>query len=118
MSLTSFPRHIEDKYCLVQCAPDQCNCRRGNPVEWALQQERLGLSPDEGAAVAIPLKSADAAGQPSSMVHALHRAIALARNFLIKEGFLDEAGEPTAKAWEAETAVRRDARLALPSDAG
>ncbi|WP_186214752.1 hypothetical protein [Burkholderia gladioli] len=125
--MTNFPRHIEDKHCFVQCPPDRCNCRRGNPVEWALQQERLELSPDEGIAIANPLDGADAAGQPSSMVHALlnvvlcvdkDRAIALARNFLIKEGFLDEAGEPTAKAWEPETAVRHDARLALPSDAG
>lgn len=111
MSLTNFPRHIEDKYCLVQCAPDQCNCRRGNPVEWALRQERLGLSSDEGAAVALSPKGDGSAGQPSSMVHALlnvvlcadkDRSIAQARSFLIKEGYLDEVGEPTAKAWKAE----------------
>ncbi|HIH2744914.1 TPA: hypothetical protein ACYLN4_000580 [Burkholderia lata] len=111
MSLTNFPRHIEDKYCFVQCAPDQCNCRRGNPVEWALQQERLGLSSDESPAIVVPLKGGGAAGQPSSVVHALlnvvlcadkDRAIAQARGFLIKEGYLDEVGEPTAKAWGAK----------------
>ena len=111
MSLTNFPRHIEDKYCFVQCPPESCNCRRGNPVEWALQQRQLGLSAADGVDSLVPLIGDSTAGQPSSMVHALlnvvlcvdkDRAIGQARDFLVKEGFLNEAGEPTAKAWEAE----------------
>ncbi len=43
MSLCHFPRHIEDKHCLVYCGPDRCNCRTGNPIEWRLQQARFGI---------------------------------------------------------------------------
>jgi hypothetical protein len=41
-------RILMDKYCFVQCPPESCNCRRGNPEKWKMQQARLGIQePDE-----------------------------------------------------------------------
>ena len=45
-----------DKYCFVQCPPERCNCRRGNPEKWKLQQARLGIEvPNEFPLIPVPL---------------------------------------------------------------
>lgn len=39
--MSIFPRTIEDKHCFMPCPPDRCNCKVGNPLEWARQQAVL-----------------------------------------------------------------------------
>jgi hypothetical protein len=47
---------LMDKYCFVQCPRERCNCRRGNPEKWALQQARLGIKvePENALIAAAP----------------------------------------------------------------
>ena len=46
MSIIS-PCIIQDKYCFVYCGPERCNCRRGNPEAWRIQQAQFGIPEDE-----------------------------------------------------------------------
>jgi len=32
------PRRIVEKCCFIQCPPERCDCKNGNPLEWEMQQ--------------------------------------------------------------------------------
>jgi hypothetical protein len=34
---TLVPRLLMDKHCFIQCPPDRCDCRAGNPVLAAIE---------------------------------------------------------------------------------
>lgn len=51
---------LMDKYCLLPCPPERCNCRRGNPQKWAQQQAMFGIM-EEPEPLLTPVKNGPAA---------------------------------------------------------
>lgn len=60
-------KRIQDKHCFVQCPLDRCDCKNGNPIEWARQnpvkvkitQVQLPIASEPAAKPDLPKKIRD-----------------------------------------------------------